>query len=467
MSRSEYHSRTTLTEVSETLRMIEVEHLDIRTVTLGVSLLDLPERGARQPEAIYQRIVEMAGRLVPIVEQVQDDLGVPIINKRVAVTPIALIASGSDPNQLVDISRALDQAAKDVGIDYIAGYSSLVHKGATRGDNALIESLPEAIGGTDRLCGSVNVASSRSGINMDAVVAVSNAIQGIAQKTADQGGIGCARFVVFANAVEDNPFIAGAFHGVGEPQAVINVGISGPGVVHHAIRRLLDGPTAEHANLGSVADVIKRMAFKVTRAGELIGRVVAKRLGDPVEFGVVDVSLAPTPAEGDSVADILQVMGLEYAGAPGSIAALMLLTDAVKKGGAMASSYVGGLSGAFIPVSEDRGMVEAVRVGALTLEKLEAMTAICSVGLDMVAIPGSTPTETIAAIIADEMAIGVMNNKTTAARLLPIPGRGPGEVVAYGGLLGDAIVMDVSRFSARRFVELGGRIPAPIQSLRN
>ncbi|MBI3178260.1 MAG: PFL family protein, partial [Deltaproteobacteria bacterium] len=398
---------------------------------------------------------------------VEADLGVPIINKRVAVTPIALVAGSSDPEALVAVGRALDRAAADVGIDYIAGFSALVHKGFASGDRALIAALPEAIDSTERLGGSVNGATTRSGINMDAVAQMGHTIRAIAERTAARDGIGCARFVVFANAVEDNPFVAGAFHGVGEPQVTLNVGISGPGVVNSAIRRLMASPPPSGLDLGSVADVVKRMAFKVTRAGELIGRVVARKLGEPVQFGVVDLSLAPTPAEGDSVANILEAMGLERAGAPGSTAALMLLTDAVKKGGAMASSYVGGLSGAFIPVSEDAGMVEAARVGALTIEKLEAMTSVCSVGLDMVALPGDTPAETIAAIIADQMAIGVVNNKTTAARLLPIPGKRAGDVVSYGGLLGDAIVMPVNRFSCERFIRLGGRIPAPVHSLRN
>ncbi len=456
-----------LDEVLETLRMIEVEHLDIRTVTLGVSLLDLAGAEARLPDRIYDRITQTAGSLVKVAKQVEADLGVPIINKRVAVTPIALVAGGGGPEALVAVARALDRAAQDVGIDYIAGFTALVHKGFDLGDRALIAALPEAIGATQRLCGSVNVATTRSGINMDAVGLMGHTVRAIAERTADRDGIGCARFVVFANAVEDNPFVAGAFHGVGEPQVTLNVGISGPGVINSAVRRLIQGPPPSGINLGSVADVVKRMAFKVTRAGELIGRVVARKLGEPVEFGVVDLSLAPTPAEGDSVANILEAMGLERAGAPGSTAALMLLTDAVKKGGAMASSYVGGLSGAFIPVSEDAGMVEAARVGALTLEKLEAMTSVCSVGLDMVALPGDTPPETIAAIIADEMAIGVVNNKTTAARLLPIPGKRAGDMVSYGGLLGDAIVMPVSTFSCARFIQLGGRIPAPITSLKN
>ncbi len=464
MSRSDFHSSD---EVVETLRMVEVEHLDIRTTTLGLSLLDLAGNDSALPQRVYDRIVERAGHLVRIASEVEADLGVPIVNKRVSVTPIALLCGRGDRELLLDTAKALDQAAAEVGIDYIAGFSALVHKGFSAGDHGLLSCLDEALGSTTRLCGSINVASHRAGINIDAVNMVAEKVLALAERTKDQQGIGCAKFVVFANAVEDNPFIAGAFHGIGEPQAVLNVGISGPGVVHHALRRLVESPPPSGVNLGNIADVVKRMAFKVTRAGELIGRVVSKRLGDPVQFGVVDLSLAPTPAEGDSVADILQVMGLERVGAPGTTAALMLLTDAVKKGGAMASSYVGGLSGAFIPVSEDMSMVDAVRVGALSLEKLEAMTSICSVGLDMVAIPGDTPVATVAGIIADEMAIGVMNNKTTAARLLPIPGGKPGDVVSWGNLLGDAIVMDVNRFSGARFLNYGGRIAAPIQSLRN
>jgi uncharacterized protein (UPF0210 family) len=463
----ESHVSPGLDEIVETLRMVEVENLDIRTTTLGVSLLDLAGSDAGLPGRIHRRITEVGGNLVQIASEVEADLGVPIVNKRVSVTPISLVCGGSDPEALLDVAHALDAAARDIGIDYIGGYSALVHKGISHGDEAVIRSLPDAIASTERMCASVNVASSRAGINMDAVRAMGHTVRGIAERTADRDGVGCARFVVFANAVEDNPFIAGAMHGVGEAQTVLNIGISGPGVVHSALRRLLEQPPRSGVDLGSVAEVIKRMAFKVTRAGEVIGRVVASRLGEPVEFGVVDLSLAPTPAEGDSVANILEAMGLERAGAPGSTAALMLLTDAVKKGGAMASSYVGGLSGAFIPVSEDAGMVDATRLGALTIEKLEAMTAVCSVGLDMVAIPGDTPPETIAAIIADQMAIGVVNHKTTAARLLPVPGRGPGDVVPYGGLLGDAIVMPVNRFSAAGFVRLGGRIPAPLQSLKN
>ncbi len=453
-------------EVLQTLRMVEVEHLDIRTTTLGISLLDLDGSGDRLAEQIYDRITTLGGNLVKIAREVESDLGVPIVNKRVSVTPIALLGRAPKRDTFLKIGQALDRAAETIGIDYIAGFSALVHKGITDADRALIESLPETIAATKRLCCSVNVATTKAGINMDAVLMMGHTVKAIAEATAAQDGIGCARFVVFANAVEDNPFIAGAFHGVGEAQAVLNVGVSGPGVVNSAVRRLMQNPP-ENMDLTSIADVIKRMAFKITRAGELIGRVVARRLGPPVHFGVVDLSLAPTPAEGDSVAAILEAMGLERTGAPGTTTALMLLTDAVKKGGAMATSYVGGLSGAFIPVSEDGNMVEAARLGALTIEKLEAMTSVCSVGLDMVAIPGDTSAETIAGIIADEIAIGVVNSKTTAARLLPIPGKKAGDIVAYGGLLGDAIIMPVNKFSCAGFVNLGGRVPAPIQSLRN
>jgi len=451
-------------EIFETLRMVESEHLDIRTVTLGISLLDLAGSDNELPNRIYDRVTELARDLVPTASQVQEDLGIPIINKRVSVTPIALICGG-DAELMHRCGLALDQAAKDLGTDYIAGFSALVHKGLSKGDQSYFQTLTRTLLETERLCCSVNLASTRAGINMDAVNLVAQCILDTAHGCADQGGIACARFVAFANAVEDNPFIAGAMHGIGEGQAVLNVGISGPGVVHSALHRLCNNPPSDGLSLSSMADVIKRMSFKVTRAGELVGRVVAKKIG--VEFGVVDLSLAPTPAEGDSAAAILETMGLERIGAHGTTAALLLLTDAVKRGGAMAASSVGGLSGAFIPVSEDANMVEAVRVGALTIDKLEAMTSICSVGLDMVAIPGDTPVEIVAGIIADELAIGVMNSKTTATRLLPVPNKGPGEIVPYGGLLGDAIVMEVNRYSPAKFIGLGGRISGPIHGLRN
>ncbi|HEV8322514.1 MAG TPA: PFL family protein [Myxococcota bacterium] len=458
-------------EVLETLRMIESEHLDIRTVTLGVSLRDCASPSMRDCCArVGDKIRRVADRLVAVAAAVQQEVGIPITNKRVAVTPIAQVAEpsfaaeGADPAELCHV---LDAAAADVGIDYIAGYSALVHKGATPGETALIDSIPEAIGGTRRVCASVNIATTRTGINLNAARRMGEVILRLAARTAAEGGIGCAKLVVFANAVEDNPFVAGAFHGAGEPDLSLNVGVSGPGVVCAAVERLMAERDRRPIDVGTVAETIKRMAYKVTRAGELVGREVALRLGADVRFGIVDLSLAPTPAIGDSVAEILEAMGLERVGAPGTTAALALLTDAVKKGGVMASSSVGGLSGAFIPVSEDAGMVAAVEAGALTLEKLEAMTSVCSVGLDMVAVPGDTPATTIAGILADEAAIGVMNNKTTAVRIIPVPGKVAGDKVVFGGLLGEAPVMPVSRFRSDGFVNLGGRIPAPITSVRN
>jgi len=453
-------------EIAEILRMIENEHLDIRAVNMGISLRGIVSRDLGQTcTSLRERVLGCAERLVPTINAVQQDLGVPITNKRLAVTPIALIAEASGADSYVPVAEAMDRVAADVGVDYIGGFSALVEKGHTRGDRVLIDSIPEALAATERVCSSVNVATTRAGINMNAIIVMGQRIKELAQRTADRGGVGCAKLVVFANAPEDNPFIAGAMHGVGEPDVVINVGVSGPGVVLAALRRLLQNNS--RADLGDISETIKRMAFKVTRTGELIGREVVRRLGPPVRFGVVDLSLAPTPAIGDSVAEILEAMGLERAGAHGSTAALALMTDAVKKGGLMASSYVGGLSGAFIPVSEDQGMVEAVRCGALSLEKLEAMTAVCSVGLDMVAVPGDTPAETISAIIADEISIGVVNNKTTAVRILPIPGKQAGESVNFGGLLGEAIVQPVNRFGCADFVLRGGRVPAPLISLRN
>lgn len=453
-------------EITEILRMIENEHLDIRAVNMGISLRGIISRDlAKTCASLRERVLGCAERLVPTINAVQQDLGVPITNKRLAVTPIALVAEASGADSYVPVAEAMDRVAADVGVDYIGGFSALVEKGHTRGDRVLIDSIPEALAVTERVCSSVNVATTRAGINMNAIIVMGQRIKELAQRTADRGGIGCAKLVVFANAPEDNPFIAGAMHGVGEPDVVINVGVSGPGVVLAALRRLLQNDP--RCDLGDISETIKRMAFKVTRTGELIGREVVRRLGPPVRFGVVDLSLAPTPAIGDSVAEILEAMGLERAGAPGSTAALALMTDAVKKGGLMASSYVGGLSGAFIPVSEDQGMVEAVRCGALSLEKLEAMTAVCSVGLDMVAVPGDTPAETISAIIADEISIGVVNNKTTAVRILPIPGKQAGESVNFGGLLGEAIVQPVNRFGCADFVLRGGRVPAPLISLRN
>ncbi|MBL6974804.1 MAG: PFL family protein [Deltaproteobacteria bacterium] len=451
-------------EVKETLRMIEGEHLDIRTVTMGINMLGCP---SKEPEAvadyIYARVVDNAGRLRTAAAEIEETYGIPIVNKRVSVTPMALVLEGAVPAAYTAAAAAMERAAKEVGVDYIAGYSALVHKGATPGDAILMRSLPEVLSVNERVCASMNLASSRAGINMEATAVMGRVISEVGHATDHASG--CARLVVFANAPEDNPFIAGAMHGVGEPDVVINVGVSGPGVVLAAIerQRRLEG----RMDFSILTETIKRMAFKITRAGELIGREVVARLGPPVQFGVVDLSLAPTPAKGDSVANILEAMGIERTGAPGSTAALFLLTDAVKKGGVMASSSVGGLSGAFIPVSEDAGMVDAVRLGAMTLDKLEALTSICSVGLDMVAVPGATPPETIAAIIADEMAIGVVNHKTTAVRLLPVPGFEAGDTVDLGGLLGELIVMDVKDFDVSGFIRLGGRIPAPLTGLRN
>ncbi len=449
----------TQAEILQTLAMTEMEHLDVRTVTLGLSLRDCVsdsiERTAEQASAKIRRIAE---RLVPTVDEIGDEYGIRIANKRIAVTPLSMISeSGGDPLLL---ARAIDEAAVTVGVDFIGGYSALVHKGATKGEERFLESIPAALASTKRLCSSVNVATTRAGINMNAVRQVGQLIKEAAELTSSQGGIACAKFVCFANAVEDNPFMAGAFHGVGEPEAVINVGVSGPGVVNYAVKNApADLPLEE------IAEIIKKLSFKLSRAGELVGREAARRLGLP--FGIIDLSLAPTPVPGDSVANIIEGMGFERAGTHGTTAALALLTDAVKKGGAMASGSVGGMSGAFIPVSEDAGMIEAARMGALSLDKLEAWTSVCSVGIDMVAVPGSTSAETIAAIIADEMAIGVMNNKTTAVRIIPVPGREVGEMVEYGGLLGSAPIMAVNAFSSAGFIRRGGRIPAPIHSLRN
>jgi uncharacterized protein (UPF0210 family) len=382
-----------------------------------------------------------------------------VANKRIAVTPVSILTEGARGNP-IDLGRAIDEAAGAVGVDFIGGYSALVHKGFTRNESDFLDSIPETLASTTRLCGSINAATTRAGINMDAVARVGRLIKEAAELTRDRGGLACAKFVCFANAVEDNPFMAGAFHGIGEPEAVVNVGVSGPGVVNHAVQQApADLPLHE------LAEVIKKLSFKLARAGELVGREAARRLGIP--FGIIDLSLAPTPVPGDSVANILEAMGFERAGAHGTTAALAMLTDAVKKGGAMASNSVGGMSGAFIPVSEDAGMIEAAQVGALSLEKLEAWTSVCSVGIDMVAVPGSTSAETIAAIIADEMAIGVMNNKTTAVRIIPVPGRDVGEMVEFGGLLGSAPIMAVNRFSSDQFIRRGGRIPAPVHSLRN
>ena len=447
-------------EIIETIRMVQAEHLDIRTVTMGISLLDCADA---DPGAlcrkIYAKIMDRAERLVPVCEAIEKELGIPIVHKRIAVTPIALVAGGVPAEGFPGLARTLDRAAAATGVNFIGGFSALVHKGFTRGDADLITALPEALAATAKVCASVNLATTKAGINMDACALMGTIIKRTAELTAAAGGIGCAKLVVFCNAPEDNPFMAGAFHGIGEAETVINVGVSGPGVVLHAVR--------EHpsAGFGQLAEVIKKTAFKVARMGELVGRMASERLD--TRFGIVDLSLAPTPAVGDSIAAILEEMGIQRCGAPGSTAALALLNDAVKKGGAMASSSVGGLSGAFIPVSEDAGMIAAVEAGAMSLEKLEALTCVCSVGIDMVAVPGDTPAETLSALIADEMAIGMVNRKTTAVRIIPAVGKGVGERVEFGGLLGTAPVMAISRFDSSRFVQRGGRIPPPIGSLTN
>jgi len=452
----------TQAEILQTVRMTEIEHLDVRTVTLGLSLRDCVRATvAETADAVREKIERTAGRLVATVNELGEEYGLRIANKRVSITPASLVAGNAhNRGELLALARAIDEAAKTVGVDFIGGYSALVHKGWTRAEELFLDSIPEALAVTERLCSSLNVATTRAGINMDAVRRTGELIKEMAERTRERGGLGCAKFVCFANAVEDNPFMAGAFHGVGEPEAVINVGVSGPGVVNHAVRH-----APADAPLDEMAELIKKLSFKLSRAGELIGREAARRLG--LRFGIIDLSLAPTPVPGDSVAEIIEALGFERAGAHGTTAALALLTDAVKKGGAMASSSVGGMSGAFIPVSEDAAMIEAAQVGALTLEKLEAWTSVCSVGIDMVAVPGSTSAETIAAIIADEMAVGVMNNKTTAVRIIPVPGREVGDLVEFGGLLGSAPVMAVNRFSSDAFIRRGGRIPAPIHSLRN
>jgi len=447
-------------EILETLRMSELEHFDVRTVTMGISLLDCahddPREAARR---VYEKLTRHARELPRTVTEVADSLGIRVANRRIAITPVALIATRPEPASYVTIAREIDRAAKEMGFDFVGGYSALVHAGFTRQDLALVESLPEALSTTERLCSSVNAGSSRTGLNMDAVFQVSRALKETALRTKDRGSIGCAKFVIFANAVEDNPFMAGAFHGVGLPEVVVHVGVSGPGVICQAIRRA--GP----CDLREMADVVKRAAFKITRVGEVIGRLVGERLGVP--FGIVDLSLAPTPALGDSVGEVLEVMGLQRPGACGTTAALALLTDAVKKGGAMATSAVGGLSGAFIPVSEDASMIAAARDGDLSLEKLEAMTSVCSVGLDMVAVPGDTTAETLAGFIADELMIGVINHKTTAVRVIPAHGCKVGDTVSFGGLLGEAPVQELRTLSCDAFVRRGGQIPAPLTSLRN
>ncbi len=448
-------------EISETLLMVQQQHLDIRTVTLGVSIADCgADSAAEMASRVYDKITRTAERLVPVCEAIEREYGIPIRNKRISVSPVAVVAGRCACDDLTPVAVAMDRAAAAAGVDFIGGFSALVHKGTGAGDDALIRSIPEALATTERVCSSVNVASTRAGINMDAVVRMAHTVRETAALTAARDSIGCAKLVVFANMVEDNPFMAGAMHGPGEADVVVNVGISGPGVVRAVIEAL-----PADADLTAVAEAIKATSFKITRAGELVAREAARRLG--VAMGIVDLSLAPTPAEGDSVAEIIEAMGVERCGAPGTTTALALLNDAVKKGGAMGTSSIGGLSGAFIPVSEDAGMVRAVLDGALNLEKLEAMTAVCSVGLDMIAVPGDTPAETLAGIISDACAIGVINNKTTAARLIPAIGKAAGDRVTWGGLLGAAPVMDVSRWSSHTFVNRGGRMPAPLGSLRN
>ncbi|HEX3045032.1 MAG TPA: PFL family protein [Bacillota bacterium] len=447
-------------EILETISMIENYHFDIRTVTLGINILDCagPDPKAVS-EKIAAKILRLAGKLVATTKLMEQTYGVPIINKRIAVTPISLVAQALAVEDYLDLALMLDQTAASLGVDFLGGFSALVHKGETTGAAKLIAAIPRALASTNRVCSSVNLATTKAGINMDAVLRMAQVIKETAELTKAQNGIGCAKLVVFANAPEDNPFMAGAFHGIGEPEAVINIGISGPGVVKAAVERLPD------CDFRTLAEEIKRVAFKITRVGELIGRKVSQELQIP--FGIVDLSLAPTPAVGDSVANILEAMGLESCGGPGTTAALAILNDAVKKGGAMASSAIGGLSGAFIPVSEDAGMIAAVEAGSLSIEKLEAMTSVCSVGLDMIAVPGDTTAELIAGIIADEMAIGVINNKTTAVRIIPVPGKSLGEKVEFGGLLGTAPIMPVRNFSPAKFIHRGGHIPAPFQALTN
>ena len=447
-------------DIMQTLDMIDHQHLDIRTVTMGISLLDCCDGDPKRAcEKIYDKITKSAADLVKTGEAIERELGIPIVNKRMSVTPMALVAAASDTADYVPFAVALDKARAATGVNFIGGFSALVQKGMTPADENLIRSIPEALAATELVCASVNVGTTRAGINMDAVALMGQTIKKTADLTADRGGFGCAKLVVFCNAVEDNPFMAGAFHGVSEPDRVINVGVSGPGTVFHALQSVKGQP------LDVVCETIKKTAFRVTRMGQLVAQEASARLGVP--FGIVDLSLAPTPAKGDSVARILETMGLERCGTHGTTAALAMLNDAVKKGGVMASSSVGGLSGAFIPVSEDEGMIAAAQAGVLTIDKLEAMTCVCSVGLDMIAVPGDTTAETLSAIIADEAAIGMVNTKTTAVRLIPAPGKQVGDEVDFGGLLGTAPIMPVHPESPADFIHRGGRIPAPLQSLKN
>ncbi len=447
-------------DILQTRDMIDKRHLDIRTITMGISLLDCMDTDVDVcARKIYDKITHRAENLVKTGQDIEWEFGIPIVNKRISVTPISIIGNSCDTDSYVPLAIAMDKAAKECGVNFIGGFSALVQKGFTKGDRVLIESIPEALAVTELVCSSVNVGSTKAGINMDAVAQMGRIIKKTAERTAGNDGLGCAKLVVFANAVEDNPFMAGAFHGVGEPECVLNVGVSGPGVVYHALQSVKEQP------FDVVAETVKKTAFRITRMGQIVGVEASRRLGVP--FGIVDLSLAPTPAVGDSVARILEEMGLEVCGTHGTTAALALLNDAVKKGGVMASNHVGGLSGAFIPVSEDEGMIAAAESGVLTLSKLEAMTCVCSVGLDMIAVPGDTSAATISAIIADEAAIGMINTKTTAVRIIPAPGKVVGDRVEMGGLLGSAPVMPVHPQSAEAFIARGGRIPAPIQSLKN
>ncbi|WP_292727262.1 PFL family protein [Methanoculleus sp.] len=452
----------TILEVNETNKMIEQEKLDVRTITLGISLLDCCDSDLDALNRnIYDKITRVAKNLVSTGREIELEYGIPIVNKRISVTPIALVGGRAcrSPEDFVEVAKALDRAARDTGVNFLGGYSAIVSKGMTPADEALIRSIPAALSSTERVCSSVNIGSTKTGINMDAVKLMGEIVRETAEATKENNSLGCAKLVVLCNAPDDNPFMAGAFHGVSEADAVINVGVSGPGVIKHA----LEGVRGK--NFEILCETVKRTAFKVTRAGQLVAQEASERLGIP--FGIVDLSLAPTPSVGDSVAEIIEEMGLESVGAPGTTAALALLNDQVKKGGIMASSFVGGLSGAFIPVSEDQGMIDAVNRGALTIEKLEAMTCVCSVGLDMIAIPGDTPASTISGIIADEAAIGMINNKTTAVRLIPVIGKDVGDTVEFGGLLGHAPVQRVNRFCCADFINRGGRIPAPIHSFKN
>lgn len=449
-----------LEEVIETISAVGVETFDIRTISCGINILSCADADVNKCAAkVYDKVMRVAHDLVPTARKIEKKFGIPIVNKRISVTPVALLASAFTEPTAVPIAVALDNAAKELGIDYVAGFSALVPKGISRGDQILINSIADALCSTDRVCSSVNIGSSQAGINMDAVLRMAEVVKEAAERSRDKNGLACAKLVVFCNSVEDNPFIAGSYLGTGEGEAVLNVGLSGPGVVRAAL------VNSEHLNMGELSEVIKKVSFKITRTGELVGREASRMMGIP--FGIIDLSLAPTPAKGDSIADILELMGLERTGCHGTTAALAMLNDAVKKGGMMAATYAGGLSGAFIPVTEDEGMCRAINDGALNIQKLEAMTCVCSVGLDMVAIPGDTPVDVIAGIIADEAAIGMINHKTTACRLIPVPGMKAGDVVDFGGLLGKGPVMEVGRHSPSVFVRRGGRMPPPVHSMKN